>query len=413
MKVFKFGGASVKDANSVCKVSEIIEKYKEDKIIVISAMGKMTNAFEKLVNLYFNKQNFSNKLNEIKRFHYLIIKELFEKTSKVYLKIDKIFKHLEIFLEKEVSLDYAYEYDQIVSTGEFLSTTIVSSYLNEKKYINEWIDICSILKTDNCFREANVNWELSEKIMKKTFPFKNTKCYVTQGFLGGTKSNLKTTLGREGSDFTAALIANFLDAEKVIFWKDVDGVHNADPKKWKKSQKLEEIYYKEAVELSYFGAKIIHPKTIKPLKNKNIPLEVKSFLSPEKKGTIINSIFQKKMPPIFIFKEKQVLISIQPLDFSFIGEKNLSQIFALLAKYNIKVNLMQNSAVSFSICLDFDEEKINPFRNELQENFKVSWNTNLELITIRHYTENAINEAIGERKPLVEQRSRLTSQFVV
>jgi aspartate kinase len=439
MLVFKFGGASIKNAEAVKQVGKIVRQYSDSIIIVISAMAKNTNALEKLAATYFNSQHNSKNKHEglgnstdgfdsvyqqyklIKEFHFNIVNDLFSNSNHaIFIELTKLFDRLLTRLKTEPSLNFNFEYDQIVSFGEIVSTKIISAYLNETSLQNKWIDIRKSLKTDNVYREAGVNWKLSEKLMKKVFLFNKQNLYITQGFIGSTINNMTTTLGREGSDFTASAIAYIMDAEKVITWKDVPGIFSADPAVYKNPEKLEEISYKEAIELSFFGAKVIHPKTIKPLQNKKIPLYVKSFISPKESGTIINGskntnrgVLSKKQIPIYIFKKNQRLISISPYDFSFIVEENLSRIFKLFAKYRTKINLMQNSAISFSVCIDDDENKLLPLIDELQQKFKVLYNNNLELITIQSYTEKAIKQITEGRTILVQQKSRHTARFVM
>jgi len=417
MKVYKFGGASVKDSNAIKNVVEIL-KQKADKqlIIVISAMGKITNAFEKLLNAYFEHQDFTNEINDIKKYHYTIIDELFEKEHKIYAEVDKMFCNIEDKLQTEPSLNYGFEYDQIIPFGELISTKIVSSYFNECNLKNKWLDFRKYLKTDSNNREANINWELSNKFIVKQLNFKDTNIYVIQGFIGSDSNNLPTTLGREGSDFTASVVANIVEAESVTVWKDVAGFFNIDPKIDESGVILTEISYNEAIELAFYGAKIIHPKTINPLKIKNIPLYVKSFVNINEQGTIIsNNNIQHTNPvvPVYIFKENQILISISKHDYSFLSEKDLSDIFNLIAEHHIKINLMENSALSFSICIDYDKYKTDNFLLQLKTGFNVKYNQNLELITIRCYDKNAVEFATKSKEIIVEQKSRYTARFVV
>ena len=417
MIVFKFGGASVKNADAIKNLVNIVQQYKKDQlIIVVSAMGKITNALEKLCNQYCeNNIDFIDTFNEISDYHFAIVDELFEsqchQTSKqVYL----LFEKLREYLHNQPSGNYDYDYDQIISFGELVSSAIVAGYLNDQGIANQWIDITTCLKTDETYREAKVDWEESNSLIMNTFNFNQNKFFLTQGFIGSAKNGNRTTLGREGSDYTAAILAYAMNAEKVVIWKDVVGVLNADPRLNENAVKLDEISYQEAIELAYYGAQVIHPKTIKPLHNKNIPLYVKSFIVPNESGTLIRN-FDKPLDlmPIFIVKKQQVLISISPKDFSFIVEENISSIFALFAKLRIKVNLMQNSAISFSVSIDNDTHKLSILIKELQKDYKVLYNENLELITIRHYTKQAIAEIIGNRKVLVEQKSRRTARYVV
>lgn len=414
MKVFKFGGASVKDAEGVKNLSSILHSQQEQLVVVVSAMGKTTNLLETLCNAYFHQDKTTAIMKELKTFHLDVVNALFPLNDPVYKDLDELFTTLENILNSESSLCYDYEYDRIICFGELISTTIISDYLKMIGIYNQFVDIRKYLKTDQNYRNANIDLELSGQLCEEVFDFKNTSIYVTQGFIAGTRTNQTTTLGREGSDYTAALLANLLNAEDVTIWKDVPGVMNADPKEYDKAQVISKMSYKEAIELSHFGAKVIHPKTIKPIQNKQIPLYVRSFLHPESSGTIIEEIDEHlKLPPIYINKGNQCLLTLTPRDFSFIAEEKLSHIFAILAQYKLKLNLMQNSAISFSFCIDCNSAVFNDFLQQLQEEFEVRYNQDVKLITIRHYTEDAIREVIGNRSSLVEQRSRTTAQFVL
>ncbi|NVO03424.1 MAG: aspartate kinase, partial [Bacteroidetes bacterium] len=380
MKVFKFGGASVKDANAVKNVASILKKYSENEIIVVvSAMAKTTNALE-LLTEYFCTQNSKKSLQfeEIKKFHFEIIDQLFsDKNHEAFSDVNLLFDKLNSYIYNEKIGTFDFEYDQIVSFGEIISTKIISHYLNFSGVSNKWIDIREFIKTDNSFREGKVDWQKTSELIKtkliKSFGSENSqKIGITQGFIGSNSDGFTTTLGREGSDYTAAIIAYSLGAENVTIWKDVPGILNADPKYFDETQKLDAISYLEAIELSYYGATILHPKTIKPLQNLGIPLDVKSFVNPEAEGTIISSLTKSdSLIPSFIFKINQVLISISPRDFSFIAEENLSEIFNVFVKHNVKIHLMLNSAVSFSVCIDFDKIKLPLLIADLQKDFKV------------------------------------------
>ncbi len=413
LNVLKFGGASVNCANAVKNFVEIVELQNNKTIIVISAMGKTTNLLEQIANDYHAKCK--PQTDALKNFHLCIVNELFaHKNNLVFLKLNKLFAKLDAYLQKEIPSDYDYDYDQIVSFGELFSTTIISEYLREKKLPNTWIDIRSCLKTDSTYREGKVNWELSGKLIPDSFHFKDTSMYVTQGFLGGTENGLTTSLGREGSDYTAAILAYVLNAKNLCIWKDVPGIMNADPKWMNDAKKLTQISYKEAVELAFYGAKVIHPKTIQPIKKKKIPLQVRSFVHYNEPGTLIcDSPTHETEIPVFIRKINQVLLSVFPKDFSFILEENLSQLFALFSKHRVKVNLIQNSAVSFSVCVDQPDRKLQTLLDELSENFKIRYNSHVELVTIRHYNQESINKITLGREILVEQRSRDTAQFVM
>ena len=419
MNVFKFGGASVKDAAAVKNVKEILQLFSDDNlVVVISAMGKTTNALEKVVESYCKQTGEATTFfNEVKIFHTEIMDQLFSSPDHpVYEKVNNYFVEIDWVLE-ETPRDFDFVYDQLVAIGELISTTIVSEWLNENKITNEWLDIRDYLLTDNNYREGKINWEESTTRVKEKFPklFKpQNKIIITQGFIGSTSENYTTTLGREGSDYTAAILGHILDADAVTIWKDVPGVLNADPKYFNDAQKLEQLSYLDAIELAYYGASVIHPKTIKPLENKGIPLYVKSFVNPQAKGTLIGKDLQTKpLVPSFIFKTNQVLISIAAKDFSFIAEENLSTIFASCANLGVKMNLMQNSAISFSVCADDDAVKIPKLIELLQKEYRVRYNNNLQLYTIRHYYPSTIEKLSQGRDILLEQRSRNTAQLVM
>lgn len=418
MQVFKFGGASVKDAEGVKNVAEVLKQFHGQKItIVISAMGKMTNALERLANSFFNKtENAESVLEEIKKYHLDICQQLFPSAShSIYTALENTFVELYWAIEDEPTHGFDFEYDQIVSMGEVISTKIVSAYLNDIGLTNKWIDARGIIQTDNTYREGKVDFELTESLVKRDLipVFNSVNIIITQGFIGGTSENFTTTLGREGSDYTASILAYCLNAENVTIWKDVPGVLNADPKWFSHTKKIDELSYHDAIELTYYGATVIHPKTIKPLQNKNIPLYVKSFIKPKEKGTVIRDGEKRLNIPSYIFKIDQVLISIQPKDFSFIAEDNLSDIFELFSKHGVKINLMQLSAISFSVCCDNNVEKINALVAELQNQFKVLYNSGLELMTVRYYTQEIIDILTAQKIILLEQRSRYTVQMVM
>ncbi len=414
MIVFKFGGASVKSSDSVRKVSEIISSYRSAMIVVISAMGKTTNLLETLVKAYFNNDDQKWKIyKEFMNFHENISIELFS-PEKIPASILSLYSDLEEKLNTNPSLDYNFEYDQIVSYGELVSTKIVSEYLEIAGLKNQWVDIRSCLRTDDLFRDASVNWILTEKLMKKVFNFKNNNLYITQGFIGSTTANLTTTLGREGSDYTAAIIGNVLDAESVSVWKDVPGILNADPQKMPVTQKIDSLSYREAVEMTHSGAKVIHPKTMKPLHNKGIPLFVKSFLSPDEPGTLIHSIDHRiDLPPIYIFREDQLLITFTAVDFSFISIKDIDRIINFLMKNRVKVTLMQQSAIDLNIVTDDAEMDIEKLLNELSQFYKIRYNKGLTLVTIRYYTKETLDDITKTKKVYLEQHSRLTARLLI
>lgn len=416
MLVFKFGGASVKDAKRVRNLLEIVKRFNDNLIIVVSAFGKTTNALEELLELSVdNTSTCINKFETLKSYHFKIIKDLFpDENHIIYNEIETEFEkmHVEIFETQYDSYDI--KYDQVVSFGEIFSTKIISAFLNIQKLSNKWIDIRQVFITDDTYREAKIDFELTKVKAKDSFNFRESKIYLTQGFIGGSEKGFSTTLGREGSDYTAAVLANILDAEKAIVWKDVEGILNADPQYFEETEKLEKLSYQEAVELAYFGAKVIHPKTLKPLHNKNIPLFVRSFIDPEREGTKIDS-FKKydQNLPIFILKKDQMLISLFPKDLSFVIEDELSKIFQYLSEHRIKVNLIQNSAISISFCIDNANNKTKQLIERLKEDYKILYNDRLELLTIRHYSEDAIEKVTKDRKIYIDQRSRHTAHFVI
>ncbi len=413
MIINKFGGASIKTPDAIKHMAHICKSSISNGIIVISAMGKTTNLLEKITHNYFIGVSFAEHYQEFLNYHSNIIDALFPKSHKVGNEFNLLAKKLKKKLQQTPSSNYDFEYDQIVPFGELASILIVSEYLNlfSKAIIKK--DIRESLKTDNTYRNAKVNWELSKKLVLKAFDNLQNRLYLTQGFIGSNADNATTTLGREGSDFTAAALANILNAKKVVVWKDVPGIMCADPNWLPNTSKIEQLSYLDAIELAFYGAKVIHPKTIKPLQNKNIPLQVRSFIDINDAGTIINSFSNLKIPPVYIKKENQILISIKPNDYSFIIEENLSHIFAILAKNNINVNLMQNSAVSFSIIVDNEMYRVKSGIKELKEHYNIKYNDNLELITIRHNTPGAEDLVLNGKTVLVEQRSRSVARFLV
>ncbi|KQC01229.1 aspartate kinase [Pedobacter sp. Hv1] len=417
MQVFKFGGASVKDAEGVKNLAKIVQNYPANNLlIVISAMGKMTNKLEELTWAHVNGDERSHQLfEEIKAYHFQIITTLFEDhQNPVYDDVANTFVEIEWLLEEEANDSADYLYDQIVSIGELVSTKIVAAYLNLVGCFTIWADARSYIKTDNNYREANVIWDKTEQEIQKHLPtYLDKGIVVTQGFIGGTSENFTSTLGREGSDYSAAIFCACLNATSMTIWKDVPGVLNADPKWFDETEKIPELSYHDAIELTYYGATVIHPKTIKPIQNKNIPLYVRSFLQPDVEGTAITGIATPLPVPSFIFKVDQVLISIFPKDFSFIIEENLSHIFNILHKNKVKVNTMLNSAISFSVSVDNDEAKIKQLIEDLSETFKVKYNKGLELVTIRYYNQQTIDRVIVNKDVLLEVKSRHTCQIVM
>jgi aspartate kinase len=415
MKVYKFGGASVKDGGGIRNLARIVSGESDNLVVVISAFGKTTNALEKVLSTWLQGDDlYKSLLDELYRIHNSIIDEIFPDRNTVAGKIDISFACLEEYLSSEKRKDYDFVYDQIVSYGEIWSTLIVVEYLKLNISDVEWIDIRENLLTDDRFRDANILWSESTNRIRAIFNFKKKRIYVTQGFIGGTVAGQTTTLGREGSDYTAAIIANILDAESVVVWKDVPGILNADPKWLPDALKLDEISYKEAVEMTFSGAKVIHPKTIKPLHNKNIPLHVRSFLVPGEVGTVIKAdVSLKKIIPVFIKKEDQMLISLLPKDFSFVMGDNLSRIFHSFMVHGIKVNLVQASAVSINVCVDNEKAKVSELINDLKAEFLAVYNEEVEMLSIRHYTSEALARITKDREILLEQRTRSTVRFVV
>jgi len=415
MKVYKFGGASVKDATGIRDLSKIVLGEQANLVVVISALGKTTNALENVLKAWLNEDVIYNKLiEEIFVNHQSVIIDLFTDKTLISDKISASFARLREYLQTNKNTTYDFDYDQVVSFGEVWSTLIVAEYLKVEFTDVEWIDIRENLITDNRFRDANILWSESTNRILDIFDFSKKRIYVTQGFIGGTVTGHTTTLGREGSDYTAAIIANILDAEYLAVWKDVPGILNADPKWLPDAQKLDEISYKEAVEITFSGAKVIHPKTIKPLHNKNIPLHVLSFLVPEGKGTVIKAEATKgKIMPVFIKKEDQILVSILPKDFSFVMGDNLSKVFHAFMISGIKVNLVQASAVSINVCVDDERSKVDLLINELKAEYTAVYNEKVEMLSIRHYTAAAIERITNGREILLEQRTRSTVRFVV
>ena len=412
IKVLKFGGASIKDSKRIENVFSIIDKYKNHKIIIVfSAIANITNLLEDLVDLYINKDaEVKSKLLEIKKIHFDILDNLFNENDDVYVKINNVFDEIDLILNTKVHKNFSFNYDQIVSKGELLSSIILSDYLNLKNNNNSLLDSRDFIKTDSKFQNAKIDWRLTKKKIKEKI---NNFPIVTQGFVGSDLSNNPTTIGREGSDFTAAIIANSLDVDEVIIWKDVNGVLNADPRYFENPLLLDNISFAEAIELAFYGAKVIHPKTIQPLQQKNIQLSVRSFINYENKGTIINNSEPKETIPLYIVKENQVLISISDNNLSFIVEEHLSWIFSVLSKHDVSLNLMQNSAVSFSICVDNIKHKTPSLIEELSNKFTVFYNEKVELFTIRHYNPQSIERVVKNKKILLQQKSRNTVQFIV
>ncbi|MGB1268702.1 MAG: aspartate kinase [Flavobacteriaceae bacterium] len=414
MRVFKFGGASVKDAAGVKNCVEVLKKVGHHEVImVVSAMGKMTNKLELVVDCYFNNRNeLLAAVDEVIVFHTTILDALFPNQSHVvYRQFKDIVDQLNDVLRRNKSPNYSFVYDQVVSFGELLSTTIISSYLTEMHIENEWLDVRNVIKTDEKYRDANVHWDITQKNI--TSKVNKKALTITQGFLGSDKNNNTTTLGREGSDYTAAIFAYCLNATNVTVWKDVPGVLNADPRYFDNAELLHQISYEEAIELAFYGASVIHPKTLQPLQRKEIPLFVKSFLNPEASGTCVGKGKQlEPFIPCFIVKKNQVLISLSSLDFSFIVEENISEIFALLHRYKLKVDVIQNSAISFTVCVNDTYGNLETLLQELRSKYRVTSNSGVSLYTIRHFNELSLTEAIKDKEVLFKQENRKTLQLI-
>ena len=414
MRVFKFGGASVKDANGVKNLLSVLKKVGyNDTLIVVSAMGKTTNALELVLNNYFhNRSELQSSLQDIKKFHNGILLDLFDNEDhKVFGKVSEFFVELDNFFKTNKSPDYSFVYDQVIGYGELISTTIISNYLEEQGINNNWLDVREFIKTDNYYRRANVDWNTTQDNISKNVD--KTVLNITQGFLGSDANNFTTTLGREGSDYTAAIFAFCLNAESVTIWKDVQGVLNADPRYFDNAQLLNKISYREAIELAFYGASVIHPKTLQPLQRKEIPLHVKSFIDPEKTGTIVGrEIGIDPKVPCFILKQNQVLLSLSTLDFSYIMEENISEIFNLLHLYKMKVDVIQNSAISFSVCFDNTYNNLEKLLHHLKAKFKVTCHEKVSLYTIRHFDEDSIKKLESNKSVLLKQILSETVQIV-
>ncbi len=414
MKIFKFGGASLKDVDGVKNVADVLQKGgHDDVLLVISAMGKTTNAFELVIKNYFDKSNeLQSSIQEVKKYHNQIVLELFEdEKNEVFQVVNHHFADLDYFLNHNKSPNYNFVYDQVVSFGEIISTTIISHYFNYIGLKNNWIDVRNFIKTDSNYRDANVDWEQTQKLISKNVKKKTLN--ITQGFLGSDENSFTTTLGREGSDYTAAIFAYCLSAESVTIWKDVPGVLNADPRYFENAVLLNQISYREAIELAFYGATVIHPKTLQPLQKKEIPLFVKSFINPLLPGTrVAKGEDLSPKTPCFIVKKNQLLLSLSSIDFSFIMEENISEIFMLFHQFKMKVSLIQNSAISFSVCIEDKFCNFDELRALLSKKFKVSYNENVSLFTIRHFTAAAAEIVEKDKVVLLKQISRETMQIV-
>jgi len=425
IRIYKFGGAALQHAAGVRNVASILKNHRdEDLVVIVSAMGKMTNALEQVHQAFVAQKDTEiwHSLDAVYQYHQEIMKDLFpDKNHAVYVDVEEFFDELKTFLAGKPGEDPDFDYDQIVSFGELISSTIVYYFFLDDGFPCQWFDARKLIRTDHTWREGRVNWvQTNHLIMERVKDFRSRnlqhkKLFLTQGFIGGTDDGHTTTLGREGSDFSAAIFAYATNASEVTIWKDVPGLLNADPRLFDDARKLDEISYAEAIELAYYGAQVIHPRTIQPLQNKGIPLYIRSFLLPNGTGSLIHDIdtYEADLPS-FIFRFNQALLSISPRDFSFITEKSLHLLFGLMADYRIRLNLMQHSAITVSICVDEDERKLPDFILSLkQKDFQVRYNKGLELITIRHYSPGAIENVLHNRTILLEQRSRSTVQYIV
>lgn len=415
MKIYKFGGASIKDADGVRNVAKILkEEGTENCLLVISAMGKMTNAFEDIVHAYCHDQEkLHSAMMYVLEYHHQIAKELFPKGDIVFERIHGLLQELaEVLKSQKVKEDYDFAYDQIVSYGELFSTTIVSEYLSSSGIQTVWNDVRQLVRTDSSYRDAKVDWKETEQRIQKYIDPK--KLNIVQGFLGGNADGNTTTLGREGSDYTAGIFAYCLNANSVTIWKDVQGVLNADPRVFKETQLLEQISYEETIEMAFYGASVIHPKTIQPLQNKEIPLYVRSFVDRKVLGTkVTRGVAIQPHVPCFIVKKNQILVSISTLDFSFMVEDNISHIFKLLHDHLLKVNLIQNSAISFSVCIDNKFNQFDTFYQELKSSYKVEVAKDVDLYTIRHFDQHALQKMNSVGTAILTQINKETAQIVI
>ena len=411
MKIFKFGGASVKDADSVKNVLRVLSIQGFERcLIVVSAIGKTTNALERVVEFYFNKSDYQQEIAKIKEEHIQIAKGLFDENHHVFGEIKLFFDDIESFLRRNKSPNYNFVYDQVVTCGEMISSKILSVYLSDNEMGNQWLDARDFIKTDTNYREGLVNWEETEKNISQ---LDKTKTYVTQGFIGSDENNFTVSLGREGSDYSAAIFAYCLDAKDMTIWKDVPGVMTGDPRKFENVELLSNISYEEAIEMAYYGASVIHPKTLQPLKQKSIPFFVKSFINPEKAGTKIGISTENQLLESYILKENQVLMRISTRDFSFIAEDHISFIFKELAKRNIKVSLMQNSAISLALCLEDKFNNVDELETELEQDFNTEIVKNVSLFTIRNARLENLDKLYEGKNVLLEQITKTTVQMII
>ena len=415
--VYKFGGASVRDAEAVRNVGRIVQEFgASPAVIVVSAMGKMTNALERLAEAYFERsEQTSGLFEEIRNYHWEVASALFPADHEVFTLLNDHFVEIEWVLEDEPDANFDYVYDQIVSVGELLATRIVHALLVDQGVNAAWLDARDVIKTDNTYREARVNWQSTQQRVDQVIrPMLAEGGFIlTQGFIGCTSENFSITLGREGSDYSAGILAYCLDAVALTIWKDVPGVLTADPKAFDNVQLIERLTYREAVEMTYYGAKVIHPKTIKPLQNKQIPLYVRSFVEPGNSGTWIGTDLEAALPPVIVHDRHQALVHISVKDYSFVAEHHLSELFALFARCRIKINLMRNTAISFTVCCSYHADRIAAFKEAIPDNFNVVVDTGLSLYTIRHATPAAIDALMEDKVIVLEERFKDTVQFAV
>ena len=430
MKVFKFGGASVNSVERIRNLAGIVQLYeKEPLVIIISAMGKTTNGLEKVVESFYagNKEEALQLFEVVKQYHINISKYLLvTHFNKCLSQLTDFFTEVEWLLHDKPVREFDYYYDQVVCVGELLSTAIISHYLNESGISNEWLDVRDLIRTDNTFRDAGIDWvvteeRVKEKMLDGRWQITNagshnyqlsSNIFITQGFIGATDDNESTTLGREGSDYTAAIFANLLNAESLSIWKDVEGVMNADPKLFPDAQLISELNFTEVIEMAYYGAQVIHPKTIKPLQNKGIPLHVKCFLDPSLPGTVIHKKNIKHLPPIIVIKQNQALLHLKSQDFSFVGEEPMSKLYQLFGKIKLRPNLIQTGAIGVQVCLDLHQDKIEQLASEAASLFDVQVEKELSLLTIRHYNVEIFEKLTQGKNIVLTQRTKETIQVL-
>lgn len=414
MKVFKFGGASVNSVERIRNLAAIVKRFSSDQlVIIISAMGKVTNELEKVVETFYegNKDESLALFGAVKQYHTGIARELLQLPDECLAQLNDFFTEVEWLLHDKPVREFDYYYDQVVCAGELMSTSIVSRFLSEAGTDNRWLDVRDMMRTDNNFRDANIDWEVtSERVRQHITP--ENRIYITQGFIGATDDNESTTLGREGSDYTAAIFANILDAESLSIWKDVEGVMNADPKLFPVTELIPELNFTEVIEMAFYGAQVIHPKTIKPLQNKGIPLHVKCFLDPSLPGTIIHDRPVRHLPPVIVVKNGQALLQLKSRDFSFVGEEPISLLYRLFGQTKTRPNLIQTGAISVQVCMDDRSEKIAMVAEQASTLFDVQVEKGLSLLTIRHYTPAIVEELTKGKSVVLTQSTKQTIQVL-